>query len=172
MLGVDEGYHHILISQNHLDRKMPLISGQKPATGTMLACSCIPSLFVQKTNPNKQTVNKPLVKLTLLTHAGKTLLVPCQWNCSLQEQCLILDTWWLRFGSRSCQICQGNIRGAVFSPWLSEHFFASLNFIMKAWIATNSQLGTKPVWWLPLSTRPGPIGHSFFRFARYHNYAC
>lgn len=161
MLGVEEGYHHILISQNHLDRKNAFnirteSSYMDYASLQLHSFALCPK---KQTQTNKQTVNKPLVKLTLLTHAGKTLLVPRQWNCSLREQCLILDTWWLRFGSRSCQICQGNIRGAVFSPWLSEHFFASLNFIMKAWTATNSQLGTKPVWWLPLSTPPGPICH-------------
>lgn len=78
------------------------------------------------------------------------------------------DTLWSRTGSCWCQMCQGNIRGAVFWPWPTKHFFASFNFIMKAWTATNSQIGTKPVWGphppLPLSTRPIPICHWPFPF--------
>lgn len=78
---------------------------------------------------------------------------------------LLFDTSWSRTGPRycSCQSCQGNIRGSVFWPWPTKHFLASFNFIMKAWTATNSQIGTKPIWGphppLPLSTRPIPICH-------------
>lgn len=72
---------------------MPLISGQKPATWTMLACSCIPSLFVQKTNPNKQTVNKPLVKLTLLTQSREN--TACSPPVKLFLAGTMLNTWHL-----------------------------------------------------------------------------
>lgn len=82
----------------------------------------------------------------------------------------LFDTSRSRIVSRSRQICQENIRGAVFWPWPTKHFLASFNFIMKAWTATNSQIGTKPIWGphplLPLSARPVPICFWPFPFNR------
>lgn len=68
---------------------------------------------------------------------------------------------WCRAGFFSYQNCQENIRETVFWPWPIKNFLASFNVIMKAWTATNSQIGTKPVWQphplLPLSKRLLPV---------------
>ncbi len=91
------------------------------------------------------------VKQIFLTYAGVKLHVQSE-NCLFTDSEseflseLQFDTLWSRTGSCSRQICQGNIRGAVFWPWPTKHFLASFNFIMKAWTATNSQIGTKPIW--------------------------
>ena len=56
----------------------------------------------------------------------------------------------------------------MFWPWPTKHFLDSFNFIMKAWTATHSKIGTKPFWVphpaLPLSTRPIQICHWTFPF--------
>lgn len=157
MLGVDEGYHRILISQNHLDRKMPLISGQKPATWNMLACSCIPELLQKKKKPIR-SLQSPQFWHMLGTESSYPYseTVPSR-NNALHST---LDGWDLALAhARSVRGASGVL---CFPPWPSEHFLASSNFIMKAWTATNSQIGTKPFWGLSLSTRPIPIIHWVF----------
>lgn len=61
----------------------------------------------QKKKKKQKKQNKLPAKLTLLTHARKRL------RCSSQEQCLTADTWWLRFGCCSCQICRAEHRGLL-----------------------------------------------------------
>lgn len=96
MLGVDGGYHHILISQNHLDRKNAFnirteSSYVDYASLQLHSFALCPKK--KETQTNKQTVNKPLVKLTLLTHAGKN--TACTPPVKLFLAGTMLNTWHL-----------------------------------------------------------------------------
>lgn len=78
----------------------------------------------------------------------QTHRVHCQNIDSKSELFLsVLIVWHFMFQKQAptgtwAKSCQGNIRGVEFRPWQTECFLASFNFIMKAWTATNSRIGT------------------------------
>lgn len=164
---------------------MPLRSGQKPvrmnellyasrATDTCL----VSNLWVSFCKADLST--NPREIWMFFSRKACILIV----NQKLLLSVFQFDISWSRTGSCSCHICQGNIRDAVFWPSPTKHFLASFNFIMKAWTATNSQIGTKPVSGphppLPLSnphsppppfchTHPSQISPSNLSEALYHD---
>lgn len=136
----DKAYHLILISHTHLKKQClwnqdrSLLVWMNDSTDTHLVSHFWKWVFVFcLTNPEK-----------ILKVLSRKVYIPGQH----QRLCLSVfqfDISWSWIGSCSCHICQGNISEAVFWPSPTKHFCASFNFIMKAWTATNSPIGTKPV---------------------------
>lgn len=58
MLGGDEGYHHILISETHLNKAAPLGSGQKPLiVNELYGVKVVKILYSSSKNCNSSEAN-------------------------------------------------------------------------------------------------------------------
>lgn len=123
MLSGDEGYRHILIRRTYLWK-----------------------VTTPRSAPNQRILNCYTCRY-FITHFLRRsrffFLTCCQSGYSSTR-----GNGFSRFStltrlSLCAWVCQGNIRGAVLRPRTTKNFPASFNFIMKAWTATNSQIGTK-----------------------------